>query len=63
MTTSGVRIQYGLGLTQLGDWIGHDGSIFGYSDMVFYLPSEQAALVVMSNAADEIAVPSQALVG
>ena len=63
LTTSGVRLQYGLGITQLGDWVGHDGSIFGYSNMVFYLPSEQAAVVVASNAADEIAVPSQALWG
>jgi D-alanyl-D-alanine carboxypeptidase len=63
LTTSGVRLQYGLGITQLGDWIGHDGSIFGYSNMVWYLPSEQAAVVVMNNAADEIAVPSQALWG
>jgi D-alanyl-D-alanine carboxypeptidase len=63
LTASGVRLQYGLGITQLGDWVGHDGSIFGYSNMVFYLPSEQAAVVVTSNAADEIAVPSQALWG
>ena len=62
-TTTGVRVQYGLGLTQVGDWIGHDGSMFGYSDMVFYLPSEQAAVVVMGNAADQIAVPAQALWG
>jgi D-alanyl-D-alanine carboxypeptidase len=63
LTTSEVRLQYGLGITQLGDWLGHDGSIFGYSNMVFYLPSEQATVVVMGNAADEIAVPSQALWG
>ena len=63
LTTSGVRLQYGLGITQLGDWVGHDGSLFGYSNMVFYLPSEQAAVVVMGNAADELAVPSQALWG
>ena len=63
LTTSGVRLQYGLGITQLGDWVGHDGSIFGYSNMVFYLPREQAAVVVASNAADEITVPSQALWG
>ena len=37
--------------------------MFGYSDMVFYLPSEQAAVVVMGNAADQIAVPAQALWG
>ena len=62
-STSGVRLQYGLGLIGLGDWIGHDGLVFGYSDMVFYLPSEQAAVVVMNNAADEIVVPSQTLWG
>lgn len=63
LTRSGVRLQYGLGITQLGDWVGHDGSIFGYSTMVFHLPSERATVVVMSNAADEVAVPSQALWG
>lgn len=63
LTTSGLRLQYGLGITQLGDWVGHDGSIFGYSNMVFYLPSAQATVVVANNAADEIAVPSQALWG
>jgi D-alanyl-D-alanine carboxypeptidase len=56
LTNSGVRLQ-------LGDWIGHDGSIFGYSDMVFYLPSQQATVVVASNVADAQAVPSQALWG
>ncbi|HEY2203854.1 MAG TPA: serine hydrolase domain-containing protein [Pseudonocardia sp.] len=63
LSTSGVRLEYGLGITRVGDWIGHDGSIFGYSNMVFYLPSERAAVVVMSNVADEIAVPSQNLFG
>ena len=57
-TTTGVRLQYGLGITQIGEWIGHDGSLFGYSNMVFYLPSKKAAVVVMGNAADQIAVPS-----
>jgi D-alanyl-D-alanine carboxypeptidase len=63
LTSSGVRLQYGLGVTQLGDWVGHDGSIFGYSDMVFHLPGEQATVVVASNVADAEAVPSQALWG
>lgn len=63
MTTTGVKIQYGLGITQLGEWLGHDGSLFGYSNMVFHLPSEGATVVVMSNIADEIAVPAQHLFG
>jgi D-alanyl-D-alanine carboxypeptidase len=63
LTTSGVRLQYGLGITQLGDWVGHDGSIFGYSDLVFHLPAQRAKVVVMVNAGDGDAVPAQALWG
>ena len=48
---------------QLGEWLGHDGSLFGYSNMVLHLPSEGVTMVVMGNAADEIAVPSQNLFG
>ena len=63
MTTTGVKIQYGLGITQLGEWLGHDGSLFGYSNMVFHLPSEGVTVVVMSNIADELVVPAQHLFG
>jgi D-alanyl-D-alanine carboxypeptidase len=60
LSSSGVRVEYGLGITRLGDWLGHDGSIFGYSTLVFYLPSRRVSMVVMSNAADANAVPAQA---
>ena len=63
LTSTGVRLQYGLGLTRLGRWIGHDGSILGYTDMVFYLPSRHASLVVMENGADAQTVSSQAVWG
>jgi D-alanyl-D-alanine carboxypeptidase len=63
LTDSGVRLQYGLGVTQLGDWVGHDGSIFGYSNMVWHLPGKGATVVVAGNVADAMAVPSQALWG
>jgi D-alanyl-D-alanine carboxypeptidase len=43
---------YGLGVIRFGGWVGHDGSILGYSDMVFHLPSRNATVVVMTNAAD-----------
>ncbi|MDQ6774436.1 MAG: beta-lactamase family protein [Candidatus Dormibacteraeota bacterium] len=55
---NGPRLQYGLGITQIGDWLGHDGAIFGYSDMVFYLPSQDASLVVMVNKATTTGVLS-----
>ena len=63
LTSTGTKLQYGLGLNQLGKWIGHDGSILGYSDMVFYLPSQHASLVVMENGGDGVQVCAQAVWG
>jgi len=63
LTSTGVRLQYGLGVARFGDWVGHNGSIFGYSDMVFHLPEEKASVVVMVNAADGEAVPAADLWG
>ena len=63
LTSTGVRVQYGLGVLQLGNWVGHNGSVFGYSDMVSHLPEENASVVVMVNAADGEAVPATDLWG
>jgi D-alanyl-D-alanine carboxypeptidase len=45
----GIEIGYGLGIFKLGDFIGHNGAIYGYSTAMFYLPSEDAVLVVEGN--------------
>jgi D-alanyl-D-alanine carboxypeptidase len=45
----GIDIGYGLGIFKLGDFIGHNGAIYGYSTAMFYLPSEQAVFVVEGN--------------
>ena len=58
LTSTGIRVQYGLGVLQLGNWVGHNGSVFGYSDVVSHLPEEGASVVVMVNAADGEAVPA-----
>jgi D-alanyl-D-alanine carboxypeptidase len=63
LTSTGVRVQYGLGILRMGDWVGHNGSVFGYSDVVTHLPSEGATVVVMVNAADGEAVPAMDLWG
>jgi D-alanyl-D-alanine carboxypeptidase len=63
LTSTGVRVQYGLGVLQIGNWVGHNGSIFGYSDVVSHLPEEEASVVVMVNAADGEAVPAMDLWG
>jgi D-alanyl-D-alanine carboxypeptidase len=52
LSSTGGRLQYGLGISRLGAWVGHNGSILGYSDMVSYLPARRATVVVMVNTGD-----------
>ena len=40
---------YGLGIFNVGGWIGHSGSIFGYQTIVLYLPQTQTTLVIFIN--------------
>lgn len=40
---------YGLGIFNLGGWIGHNGSLPGYQTVVVYLPERQLTLVIMIN--------------
>lgn len=41
---------YGLGIIQVGDWIGHGGTLPGYGNNTYYLPEAHASIVVMANA-------------
>src|SRR5918997_4778782 len=45
-------IQYGQGLLQLGKFCGHNGTIFGFSSEMFYLPEEDAVILVNVNRLD-----------
>jgi D-alanyl-D-alanine carboxypeptidase len=40
---------YGLGIFNLGGWIGHNGSLPGYQTVVVYLPAKKISLVIMTN--------------
>lgn len=40
---------YGLGLFNLGGWIGHNGSLPGYQTVSVYLPERRIGLVVFVN--------------
>ncbi|MCW2691188.1 MAG: penicillin-binding protein beta-lactamase class [Mycobacterium sp.] len=40
---------YGLGIFNLGGWIGHNGSLPGYQTVAVYLPEKQTTLVIFSN--------------
>jgi D-alanyl-D-alanine carboxypeptidase len=46
---AGVGYEYGLGILKLGDFIGHNGEFSGFQASMFYLPSQQAVVVVMLN--------------
>jgi D-alanyl-D-alanine carboxypeptidase len=45
-------VRYGQGLVFLGEWCGHNGTIFGFSSEMFYLPEERAVIVVDVNRLD-----------
>jgi D-alanyl-D-alanine carboxypeptidase len=45
-------VRYGQGLVFLGDWCGHNGTIFGFSSEMFYLPQEDAVVVINVNRLD-----------
>lgn len=45
-------VRYGQGLVFLGDWCGHNGTIFGFSSEMFYLPEQEAVIVVNVNRLD-----------
>ena len=40
---------YGLGIFNLGGWIGHNGSLPGYQTVAVYLPQKQTTLVILTN--------------
>ena len=45
----GPKVGYGLGLFHIGDWIGHNGAIYGFNTVMFYLPSKRATIVISGN--------------
>jgi D-alanyl-D-alanine carboxypeptidase len=46
-------VRYGEGVELFGDFCGHNGTIFGFSSEMFYLPQEDAVIVVNVNRLDE----------
>jgi D-alanyl-D-alanine carboxypeptidase len=45
----GPSVGYGLGIFSFEHWIGHNGAIYGFNTSMFYLPSEDATIVVSAN--------------
>lgn len=53
-----IEIGYGLGLIRLGDFLGHDGAIMGYSSVAMRLPSADATFVMVGNASTNSTTPT-----
>lgn len=47
--TPKLRLGYGLGITDINGFLGHDGAIAGYGTAMFYLPSRRATIVLIGN--------------
>ncbi len=45
-------LQYGEGILKQGEFYGHNGTIFGFSTEIFYLPAEDAVIVINVNRLD-----------
>jgi len=46
---AGIGYEYGLGILKLGNFVGHNGEFSGFQASMFYLPSQQATIVVLFN--------------
>lgn len=44
--------RYGEGILSLGEFYGHNGTIFGFSTDMFYLPARDAVIVINVNRLD-----------
>ncbi len=45
-------IRYGLGILDLGGFWGHNGTIFGFSNEMYYLPAKDAVVIITVNRLD-----------
>ncbi|NOX85028.1 MAG: beta-lactamase family protein, partial [Chlorobi bacterium] len=45
-------VRYGLGIMDLGGFYGHNGTIFGFSTEMFYLPEKDAVIIINVNRLD-----------
>jgi len=49
IATGEPYVQYGLGVSKFGDFIGYSGGIPGYACVMYYLPAEDTTIIVILN--------------
>lgn len=53
-----IDFGYGLGITNLNEFLGHDGAIFGYSSVVFTRPQTDSQIAFVANESTNSTTPS-----
>jgi D-alanyl-D-alanine carboxypeptidase len=59
----GIPVGYGLGLLHVGNWLGHDGAIFGFSTVTMYEPEHGETISATANLSSNFSTPTLALFG
>jgi D-alanyl-D-alanine carboxypeptidase len=57
----GPPLGYGLGILRFGDWIGHDGAIFGFSTETMYDRATGAQIVAVANLSSNSSTPTMSI--
>ncbi len=57
-----VNFGYGLGITNLGEFLGHDGAIYGYSSVVFTRPQTDTQMAFVANESTNSTTPTLTVV-
>ena len=52
-----LNFGYGLGITNLNEFLGHDGAIFGYSSVVFTRPQTDTQIAFIANESTNSTTP------
>jgi D-alanyl-D-alanine carboxypeptidase len=53
-----INFGYGLGITNLNEFLGHDGAIFGYSSVVLTRPQTDTQIVFIANESTNFTTPT-----
>ncbi|HEX5193719.1 MAG TPA: serine hydrolase domain-containing protein [Solirubrobacteraceae bacterium] len=58
-----IPFGYGLGIIRLGDWLGHDGAIYGFSSVTFYDRVNGAEITAVANQSSNFTTPTLDIFG
>ncbi|MBV9048987.1 MAG: beta-lactamase family protein [Solirubrobacterales bacterium] len=62
-TPNRIPFGYGLGIIRLGDWLGHDGAIYGFSSVTFYDRVTGAEITAVANLSSNFSTPTLDIFG